>query len=208
MLKRFLLAALLTLAWPALADVYSISNTTPPQYIGASTDTKPTRGVQTGAIFWETDTLKTYVWKGTSSSGTSASWVQHGQGVTLQNCLTGECNDLADDVKVFFVAEGDYEFEEVSTSATDQSLGTNGSTGDYLSHCNCQVTTSGANGTCGIEDGTNTAFDNITSVPASTPIGNHLIKVGARATTAAGWEVTTGSAATMQCYGWFDTSGD
>lgn len=106
------------------------------------------------------------------------------------------------------VAAGPWEREEVAASATDQSLGTAGSTGDYLAFCNCQVTTSGANGTCGIEDGTNTAFDDITVVPASTALGNHTIRVESQATTAAGWEVTTGSAATMQCYGRFDTAGD
>jgi len=126
----------------------------------------------------------------------------------LGNYLSGEAETFAQTEKVFMVMPGPWEFEEVASSATDQSLGANGSTGDYLSHCYCQVTTSGANGTCGIEDGTNTAFDNITVVPASSPLGSYEIRVEAQATTAAGWEVTTGSAATMQCYGRFDTAGD
>jgi hypothetical protein len=129
-------------------------------------------------------------------------------GVAIVNYLTGENTSFAQNEKVFTMADGPWEFEKVASSATDQSLGTSGSTGDYLAFCTCQVTTSGANGTCGIEDGTNTAFDNITSVPASTPIGIYTIPVYSQATTAAGWEATTGSAATMQCYGRFDTSGD
>lgn len=126
----------------------------------------------------------------------------------IGNYLSGEADTFAQTEKVFHVMPGPWEREEVASSATDQSLGTAGSTGDYLDHCNCQVTTSGATGTCGIEDGTNTAFDDITAVPASSPVGLHTIWVQSQATTAAGWEVTTGAAATMQCYGRFDTAGD
>lgn len=126
----------------------------------------------------------------------------------LGNYLSGEAETFAQTEKVFMVMPGPWDKEEVATSATDQSLGTAGSTGDYLAFCNCQVTTSGANGTCGIEDGTNTGFDDIIAVPASTPLGIHRIDVQSQATTAAGWEVTTGAAATMQCYGRFDTAGD
>lgn len=126
----------------------------------------------------------------------------------LGNYLSGEAETFAQTEKVFMVMPGPWESEEVAGSATDQSLGTNGSTGDYLAFCNCQVTTSGATGTCGIEDGTNTAFDDITVVPASSPVGLHTFRVERQATTAAGWEVTTGAAATMQCYGRFDTAGD
>lgn len=126
----------------------------------------------------------------------------------LGNYLSGEEDTFARTEKVFMVMPGPWEREEVAAGQTDQSLGTNGSTGDYLAFCNCQVNTSGATGTCAIEDGTNTEFDDIISVPASTPVGLHTIRVESQATTAAGWEVTTGAGATMQCYGRFDTSGD
>lgn len=129
-------------------------------------------------------------------------------GVAIVNYLTGEQAAFAQTEKVFMVMPGPWEAEEVASSATDQSLGTNGSTGDYLSHCLCQVVTSGATGTCGIEDGTNTAYDNITVVGVSAPIGAYQILVQSQATTAAGWEATTGAGATMQCYGRFDTAGD
>jgi len=129
-------------------------------------------------------------------------------GVAVVNYLTGEQEVFAQTEKVFMVMPGPWEREEVAASATDQSLGTLGSTGDYLAFCNCQVTTSGANGVCTIEDGTNTAFDDIIVVPASSPIGMYHVPVQSQATTAAGWEATTGSAALMQCYGRFDTAGD
>lgn len=98
----------------------------------------------------------------------------------IGNYLSGEADTFAQTEKVFMVMPGPWEFEEVSSSATDQSLGTAGSTGDYLAFCNCQVTTSGANGTCGIEDGSNTSFDNITAVPASSPLGSYEIRVEAQ----------------------------
>jgi len=97
-----------------------------------------------------------------------------------------------------------FDFQEITSSATDADLGGTGALGEYLDHCQCQVITSGANGTCGIEDGSNTAYDDITVVPASTPIGTYPIVVEAAASTSEGWEVSTGSAATMQCYGYFD----
>jgi len=129
-------------------------------------------------------------------------------GVAVVNKLAGEASSFAQTEQVFNTMAGPWDKEEVAASATDQSLGTAGSTGDYLAFCNCQVTTSGVNGVCTIEDGTNTAFDDIIVVPASSPIGLYTVRVESQATTAAGWEATTGSAATMQCYGRFDTAGD
>jgi hypothetical protein len=193
------LLILLFLPCVAWATVYSVPGAQVQTFIGLSTDTKPVAGgPSSGALFIESDTSRLYWWVGDKNSG---SWTQADGPACEQNAL-------ATSEGLCFSADGPWEFEEVAASATDQSLGANGSTGDYLSHCYCQVTTSGANGTCGIEDGTNAAFDNITVVPASAPIGNYKIEVQAQATTAAGWEVTTGSAATMQCYGRFDTSGD
>jgi hypothetical protein len=197
-MKRFAFLFLLFAALPALATVYSVPGADVQTFVGLSSDTKPSTGLNSGAQFVESDTSRLYVWVGDKNSGT---WTQ----LRGNAC---ETNSLAASEGLCFTAAGPWEFEEVAASATDQSLGANGSTGDYLSHCYCQVTTSGANGTCGIEDGTNAAFDDITVVPASSPIGNYKIEVQAQATTAAGWEVTTGSAATMQCYGRFDTSGD
>ena len=93
--------------------------------------------------------------------------------------------------------------EEIAASATDQTMGATGATGDYLDHCTVTVVTS-ATGTFGIEDGSNTSFDNISITAANTPIGVYNIDIRAEATTVAGWEITTGAGATAVCYGFFN----
>lgn len=103
------------------------------------------------------------------------------------------------------VIEGAWDFEEVAASATDQTLGATGASGDYLSHC-LVTTVTAATATFGIEDGSNTAFDNITvQVGAATLLAGsfNTVVVNARATTAAGWEITTGAGATAACFGDF-----
>lgn len=97
------------------------------------------------------------------------------------------------------VTEGDDEYETVAASQTDQALGATGAAGDYLKRIIVVVSTSGANGTCSIKDGAGSA---IPLVPASTPLGVHVIELGM--TSAAGaWSVTTGSAATAIAIGDF-----
>lgn len=83
--------ALLTaaLCLPAAAEVISVPADTP-SYVGSSTDTKPVRGVQPGAIFRETDTGISYIWNSKSTSGTQANWVQWGEAVFLGNQIAGE----------------------------------------------------------------------------------------------------------------------
>lgn len=175
------------------AQTVSLQNPTS-TYFGTSTQRTAFATGQIGAgksvVWYETNTGCWYQWTGSTWAGMQA--------VAGEDCTRDLLNN----------APGPWTPEEVAASATDQSLGTNGSTGDYLHHCQCQVITSGATGTCGIEDGTNTAYDNITVVPASTPIGTYPIIVNSLATTAAGWEATTGAGATMQCYGKFDVGGD
>jgi hypothetical protein len=100
------------------------------------------------------------------------------------------------------VKQGPFEFEEIAASATDQKMGVTGGVGDYLDHCTIVVVTS-ATGTSGIEDGTNTAFDDISTTAANTPIGVYNVEIHAVATTSAGWEITTGAGATAHCYGIF-----
>jgi hypothetical protein len=127
-------------------------------------------------------------------------------GVAIVNYLTGEDTTFAQNEKVFATVEGPYEFEEIAASATDQSMGANGSTGDYLAFCVFTTTSTTATGL--IEDGTNTAFDNIPVLGTGSPIGIYYIPVFAQATTAAGWEITTTGTATAYCAGRFDTAGD
>lgn len=83
-------------------------------------------------------------------------------------------------------------YETIAASQTDQVMGATGITGDIFERLIVTVSTSGANGTCSIKDGSGSA---IPLVPASTPIGVYVIELGMRAT-GAGWKVTTGSAAT------------
>src|SRR5262245_31541253 len=83
-------------------------------------------------------------------------------------------------------------YEAVAASQTDQVMGTNGDVGDVLIRVIVSVSTSGANGTCSIKDGSGSS---IPLVPASTPIGVYSIDVGA-ASASGGWKITTGSAAT------------
>lgn len=134
----------------------------------------------------------------------------NGLPVYVANRLAGEASTFAQSESVFNNADGPWEMEEIAASATDQSMGTNGSTGDYLAFCMVTVVTA-ATATFGIEDGTNAAFDNITVVVggatlvAGAPI---YVPVFAQATTAAGWEITTGAGATAYCGGRWDTAGD
>lgn len=134
----------------------------------------------------------------------------NGLPVYIANRLAGEGTSFAQSESVFNTMDGPWEMEEIAASATDQSMGTAGSTGDFLAYCMVTVVTA-ATATFGIEDGSNTAFDNITvivggaALVAGAPI---YVPVFAQATTAAGWEITTGAGATAYCGGRWDTAGD
>lgn len=90
-------------------------------------------------------------------------------------------------------------YEAVGTSASAQVMGAAGSVGDVFLRLIVSVSTSGANGTCSITDGSDSA---IPIVPASTPIGVYIVELGMRSTSGA-WKVTTGSAATALAIGYF-----
>ena len=175
---KLLAAAALLLSQTAYAAVISC----PPassraEVFGLSSDTKPTFSTNC-AVFIETDTDKRYVWTGSA-------WVR-----------------VPADVVATPVP---FEVEEIGASATDQTMGATGAIGDYLEGCMMTVVTA-ATATFGIEDGTNTAFDNITVVVGAATLvaGQPIwIPVGASATTAAGWEITTGAGATAYCRGDF-----
>jgi hypothetical protein len=47
-------------------------------YLGQSTDTKPTLNVMPGALFYETDTGAVYLWTGDVTQGSSGDWVSWG----------------------------------------------------------------------------------------------------------------------------------
>lgn len=90
-------------------------------------------------------------------------------------------------------------YETVAASQTDQVIGPTGAAGDLLERVICVVTTSGANGIVSIKDGSGSA---ISIVPASAPLGVHVVELGIRSSSGA-WKVTTGSAATAIAVGDF-----
>lgn len=117
------------------------------------------------------------------------------QSVTLSTKLAGE--DLTHDVQV--IEQGQFMYETVAASQTDQVCGVTGGVGDYLDEVVVQITTSGANGVVSIKDGSGSS---IPLVPASTPIGVYPIPIHSSSTGGA-WKITTGSAATALCVGRF-----
>lgn len=97
------------------------------------------------------------------------------------------------------VEQGQFDYETVAVSQTDQVCGVTGAAGDFLHEVVVVVTTSGANGIASIKDGGGSA---ISIVPASAPIGVYPIPFNIVSTSGA-WKVTTGSAATAICIGRF-----
>ncbi len=96
-------------------------------------------------------------------------------------------------------------YETVAASQTAQVLGAAGAAGDRILKLIVTVTTSGANGTCSLIDNTGGSAVTIALIPASTPLGVHVIDFGPGgiASTVGGWKVTTGSAATALAIGQF-----
>lgn len=95
-------------------------------------------------------------------------------------------------------------YETVAASQTAQILGasTSDKIGDYIEFLICTVTTSGANGTVSLIDGSGGGAVTIALVPASTPLGVHVIPLGVKSVVGS-WRVTTGSAATALAIGRF-----
>lgn len=193
---RRLLLILLCLPLMASAAVFSVPGAQVMTFIGLSSDTKETIGNNSGAVWIESDTSRIYWWVGDKNSG---SWVQ-------ADGPACEQNGLATSEGLCFGADGPWEFEVVGTSASDQSMGANGSTGDYLAYC--IMSTSSTTATFQIEDGSNANFANVEILKTGAPIGVYRFDIDAQATTAAGWEITTTGTASGYCAGRFDTSGD
>ena len=97
------------------------------------------------------------------------------------------------------VVNGGSDYETVAASQTAQVLGATGATGDYLSHCVLQPTTTGA--------GTMTILDNATVIFTFTTgtlsnLAPIPIPIGAISVSGA-WKVTTGANETATCFGKF-----
>lgn len=96
-------------------------------------------------------------------------------------------------------------YETVAASQSAQALGASGKTGDRIEKLIVSVGTSGANGTCSLIDSSGGGAVTIALVPASTPVGVHVIDFGPGGikSTDGGWKVTTGSACTALAIGQF-----
>lgn len=91
------------------------------------------------------------------------------------------------------------QYETVAASQSGQAMGNPGAAGDFLHRVVCVVSTSGANGTCSIADGSGSA---IPIVAANTPIGVYSVELNLYSVTGA-WKLTTGSACTAIGIGLF-----
>ena len=94
------------------------------------------------------------------------------------------------------------DYETVAASQTGQRLGPVGAKGDILERLIVSVTTADATSEVNIADGNGS---DIQVVPPSTPIGVHVIEIGARcnAATTPGWDVTTLAGASVLAIGRF-----
>ena len=92
---------------------------------------------------------------------------------------------------------GGSDYETVAASQTAQVLGGAGAKGDFLARLVVNVTTAATS--------TVTLIDNATSivvVPANTPIGAHVVEIGARAIQGP-WRITTAAGVSVIAVGQF-----
>lgn len=87
-----ILLALLSCAASAWETVPGKSPTT---MIGTSSETKPVLGNMPGALFYESDSGKWFMWTG-DKDGSSSDWDQAGEGVVVMNLLV--CEDATNSV--------------------------------------------------------------------------------------------------------------
>lgn len=79
----------------AFADVYAVPKN-PAVFIGQSTDTKPTTGLNPGDLFYESDTDQTFMWVGPpNTGGDSADWVLWGGGASIREMPNPSCHSTA-----------------------------------------------------------------------------------------------------------------
>lgn len=130
----------------------------------------------TERTFPNEDTVRIITRKSTDTSGV------HVPHVTLDTLLSGE--DQTNNVMV--VENGQFDYERVEASQTDQSLGATGASGDFLHAIIPETTTQ----TIIIKDNTTTVF----TMPAGQPIGVPV--VFDMVSTSGAWKITTSGAGT------------
>jgi len=91
------------------------------------------------------------------------------------------------------------QYETVAVSQTNQALGATGAIGDVLQRLVCKVAANDATSAASIKDGSGAA---ISIIPASAPIGVHVVELGIQSTAGA-WSVTTGAGVTVLAIGRF-----
>ena len=157
-------------------------------YIGLSSDTKPT-DVAPMARFLETDTQDWFIFDGTS-------WAADlGQPVRASNTPGG---DISNNVQV--VEQGQFDYETVTASQTDQVLGVTGAAGDYLNHLVIVPATTGA-GTVSIKDGSGSSI-NVFVAGTLTDLHPIIVPLHISSTNGA-WKVTTGANVSVIAVGRF-----
>jgi hypothetical protein len=192
---RRILFLLTLLPFLARAEVYSVPGATVDTYIGVASDIKPSKGVNSGALFIESDTSRLYWWVGDKNSGT---WTQ----ALGPAC---ETNALATSEGLCFTAPGPWDWEVVAASDTDEPCGTTGGIGDYL-HELILLPAVAAAGAVSLEDGTGTNYTIHPGGGTTALTQLHPMVVPMGLTSALGaWEVTTGANVSVICKGRFDT---
>lgn len=146
-------------------------------YVGLSSDTKPT-DVSIMARFYETDTQDWFIFDGIS-------WTADlGMPVRPSNTPGG---DISNNVQV--VEQGQFDYETVAASQSDQVLGVTGAAGDFLHKLICVITTS-TGSLVQIKDGSGSA---ITVLPTGLAApGFYQIELNISSTSGA-WKITTGA---------------
>ena len=92
---------------------------------------------------------------------------------------------------------GGSDYETVAASQTAQVLGGTGAKGDFLARLVVNVTTAATSTVTLIDDATS-----IVVVPANTPIGPHIVEIGARAKDGP-WRITTAAGVSVVAVGQF-----
>ena len=144
--------------------------------------------------------------RGRLAGTTPANGVENAQPVVVQS--SGALNifstngvdfvDVANGVAV--VEQGQFDYETVAASQTDQVLGVTGATGDFL-HQLIIVVSTAATAQVQIKDGSGSAITVFPNSPGG-GIGTYTVELNIRSTSGA-WRVTTGAGVAVLAVGRF-----
>lgn len=169
--------------------VQAISRSDRGLFAGLSSDTKPTTDIGLMARFFETDTQDWYIFDGSSWT------VDIGEPVRQGNVAGG---DISNNVQV--VEQGQFDYETVAASQSDQVLGSTGAAGDLLHKLVCIVTTA-ATAQVQIKDGSGSAITVFPNSPGG-GVGTYVLEFNI-SSGAGAWKVTTGAGVAVLAIGRF-----